>query len=70
MVAYWFDTTLDECLARNATRPGKQFIPPSALHACRCRLQPPTHDEGFDAIYRVRIDEKGQFLVEEVVSDE
>jgi len=68
VAAYWFDMTIEECLARNAARAGKQVIPPPGLHACRWRLQPPTKDEGFDAIYRVRTDEQGQFVVEEVAS--
>lgn len=63
-VAYWFDMPLEDCLARNAVRPGKQNIPERAVRMCHQRIEPPTREEGFDAVYRVRM-EGEQFVVEE-----
>lgn len=56
-VAYWFDVSVAECLARNARRTGRQNVPKVAIFAARKRLVPPSVDEGFDAVYRVSVRE-------------
>ena len=33
------------------------------------RLEPPALDEGFDALYRVRVNQAGVFLVEQYPSE-
>lgn len=61
-VAYYFDATPAECLARNAKRTGKEKVPPVAIFAAKKRLVPPSLDEGFDAVFRVVV-EDGRFAV-------
>lgn len=63
-VGYFFDATAKECLARNRTREGKARVPDVAIHVARARLEPPTREEGFDALYVVRA-EGGEFEIRE-----
>ena len=60
VVGYVFDATAKECLARNRTREGKARVPDVAIHVSRARLEPPTRDEGFDALFIVHA-EGGEF---------
>jgi len=69
VVSYFFESTLDECLARNAARTGAQCIPDAGLRGCLRRLEPPTLSEGFDALFRVRIAPDGSFIVEPAGAD-
>jgi predicted kinase len=65
VVGYYFHVEVREALARNATRTGKQFVPEKGLVGTFRRLQPPTFNEGFDALYDVFINESGLFEVRE-----
>ena len=47
-----------ECLARNARREGKARVPDVAIFATAKMLVPPSREEGFDELYRVRPDGK------------
>jgi predicted kinase len=60
VVGYFFDATAKECLARNQTREGKARVPDVAIHIARARLEPPTREEGFDALFIVHA-EGGEF---------
>lgn len=62
VVAYVLDTTPKESAARNRTRTGRERVPSVAVFVIAKRLQPPTRDEGFDAIHHVRA-ENGDFEV-------
>ena len=53
VVAYLFVATPAECLARNRLREGRARVPDGAIFIIRKRLQPPTLDEGLDAVYAV-----------------
>jgi predicted kinase len=55
VIAYYFESTLADCLRRNALREGAERIPRVAVVALHKRLQPPTLDEGYDALYVARI---------------
>ncbi|HEY4689327.1 MAG TPA: ATP-binding protein [Anaerolineae bacterium] len=59
-VAIWFDVPLDECLRRNADRPGSAFgsesVPAQVVRKIFERLQPPGSDE-FDVIQRITSEE-------------
>jgi predicted kinase len=57
VVAYVFDTEAAEALRRNRAREGRDRVPDVAIFAARKRLEPPDVSEGFDAIYRVRMQE-------------
>lgn len=64
VAGYFFDATAKECLARNRTREGKARIPEVAIHVARARLEPPTREEGFDALFIVHA-EGGEFPLRE-----
>jgi predicted kinase len=55
VLAYFFDAPLPACLARNRTREGRACVPDVALFATAKKLERPAPDEGFDAIYHVRL---------------
>jgi predicted kinase len=55
VVAYLFETDTAAAIARNADRGGRQAIPVSGVLGTRKRLEPPSLDEGFEAIYAVRL---------------
>jgi predicted kinase len=63
VVCYAFVPDLAAALARNALRDGRARVPAVALHAARRRLEPPALDEGYDAIYSVRVAEHDGFVV-------
>ena len=54
VVAYFFDCSVRECLARNRERAGRARIPEAGILASAKRLVPPSLDEGFDEIRVVR----------------
>ena len=55
VVGYYFDAPLADCLRRNALREGAARVPRVALVALHKRLQPPSLDEGYDALYVARM---------------
>jgi predicted kinase len=65
VTGYYFSSRLDEALARNRQRIGKQRIPDKGVAGTYKRLELPGLDEGFDQLYYVRIAENGQFIMEE-----
>ena len=65
VVGYYFRADVKEALARNAMRTGKEFVPEKGVVGTYKRLQKPTLDEGFDALYYVWINESGLFEVSE-----
>ena len=60
VVGFFFDATAKDCLARNRGREGKARVPDVAIHVARARLEPPTREEGFDALFTVTA-EGGEF---------
>lgn len=66
IVGYRFDARVPECLERNAQRQGREHVPAVAIHAAASRWEAPSHAEGFDRLYRVRIGDAGDFEVAEV----
>ena len=63
VVGYFFDSELRECLERNRCREGRERVPDVALYATAKKLSPPSYEEGFDELYRVRLDERTGFAV-------
>ena len=49
--AVYFDTPLEECLRRNATR--SRAVPPEVITAMAAKLRPPTLAEGFTKIHHI-----------------
>lgn len=50
VVAVWFKTPLDICLARNATRPVDEVADESGLRNVFAALEPPSVEEGFASV--------------------
>jgi len=63
VVAYFMESTLREAIERNNKRAGKQKIPVPAVAGTFRKLQRPTMDEGFDAVYGVTISPEGAFVI-------
>ncbi len=65
VTGYFFDISLDLALKRNNNRNGKERIPEKGIRATLKRLVIPEIAEGFDELFRVRVEE-GQFRVEQI----
>jgi predicted kinase len=61
---FFFETAIDECLARNAGRSESARVPDLAIRGTAKKFIQPMKDEGYDRLYRVRIE--GDYLVEEL----
>jgi predicted kinase len=59
VVGYFFEPELEECVARNAKRLGKARVPEHVIRQKLSRFERPSPDEGFDALYRVKVTERG-----------
>ena len=66
IVAYYFQSNLEDCKQRNSQRPPKKVIPLAGLLATHKKLVVPTLEEGFDAIYSVKTNPDYSFTVEEM----
>lgn len=56
---YFFDCPAALALRRNAQRLGKSRVPDLAIRGALAKLEPPSHEEGFDQICRVVVREDG-----------
>jgi predicted kinase len=65
VVAYFFATSLKDAIRRNGQRAGKQRIPVPAVAGTFRKLQPPTLQEHFDALYTVTVVPDNTFAVVE-----
>lgn len=65
VVGYVFESDLEACLARNASRVGRARVPEKAIHITWRKLRWPSYAEGFDALFHVRLDSEGGFHVNE-----
>jgi predicted kinase len=63
VVGFVFESPLADCLRRNAAREGRARIPDVGLHVTRHRYQRPSAEEGFDALWSVRLIEGRPFEV-------
>ena len=64
VLAFWHEALPREALARNARREGRERIPVPGVLGTYKRLQVPSLDEGFDAVFRVRSKDGHRFVVE------
>ena len=65
VVGYYFRSSAQESLHRNALRPALGQVPERGVRGTAARLQLPRKAEGFDVLYYVRHDDSGGFVVEE-----
>ncbi len=63
IIGYYFQSSLDECLQRNQQRTGKAQVPKVGMLATYRKLELPSHQEGFDILYYVSI-ENNTFKIE------
>jgi predicted kinase len=64
VVGYYFRSDVKAALLRNGLREGAARVPDKAVLGTYKQLKVPSLNEGFDALYYVRIDEAGGFVVE------
>lgn len=62
IVGYFIQSEVEDAIARNQQRKGKEKIPVVGIRAAYKRLEEPQYDEGFDKLYRVGISD-GEFVV-------
>lgn len=65
LIAYYFQSLLEECKQRNQQRKGKKRIPLVGLLSTYKLLTLPSFDEGFDSIYTVKMSTDYLFSVED-----
>ncbi len=53
VVAVWFRTPVDVCIARNAARPPDQVVPEQAIRNVHAAIEPPALEEGFERVIEV-----------------
>ena len=61
---YYFQSRIEDCLARNAQRSGKARIPDAGVRGTAGRLELPVIAEGFEQLFYVSLVNQ-QFVVEE-----
>ena len=59
VVGYFFEPNLEACIERNAKRVGRARAPEHVIRQKLSRFERPSLREGFDALYRVKVTEKG-----------
>lgn len=65
VIGYFFNTTLAEAMERNNKRTGKENVSIIGIRATHKKMQLPTPDEGYDALYEVII-RNGNFEVKKL----
>lgn len=65
VIGYYFQSKVQDALIRNQLRSEEERIPEMGILGAAGRLERPTYDEGFNALYYVSIADNGDFLVQE-----
>ena len=65
IIGYYFQSRVEDCLNRNKQRPASQQVPLPGILGTAGRMELPNRDEGFDALFYVRIGDADEFVVEE-----
>jgi predicted kinase len=65
VVGYFFETSLRDAIRRNNQRSGRQRVPAPGVAGTFRKLEPPTLEEGFDALYVVTISADHGFAIRE-----
>lgn len=69
VLGYYLRTDVSVSLSRNSQREERWRVPDKGLLGTYQQLKLPRREEGFDALYYVRINEAGDFVVEEWVDE-
>ncbi|MDE7415602.1 MAG: AAA family ATPase [Lachnospiraceae bacterium] len=59
VIGYFMQSRIQDCIARNELREGKEKVPAKAIAATSKKLEMPSYGEGFDELYFVRITDTG-----------
>lgn len=62
-IGYYFIPVVEDCIARNEQREGKQRLSIKAIKGIFNKLQAPTYEEGFDELFSVEIAPQRSFTV-------
>ena len=65
VIGYFFETSLEATLRRNAQRTGRARIPAPGVIATYKKLEPPQRSEGYDELFTVTQGENRSFVVTE-----
>lgn len=68
IVGYFFCSSAQECIERNARRPKEEVVPDVAIYGTAKKLEPPTWQEGFDRLFCIQLSKEG-FQVTEQTRD-
>jgi len=68
VVAYFFEVSLRDAIRRNNQRQGKQKVPAVAIAGTSKKMEIPTAEEGFDALFTVTVASDNRFAVTEGVA--
>jgi predicted kinase len=68
-IGYYFPCTTQFALARNGSRTGRARVPDVGIFATAKALEPPHAAEGFDELYRVRVEGVDAPVVERIVEE-
>jgi predicted kinase len=63
VVGYYFESRSRDAVERNRRRQGTGRVPDVAIYVAARRMEPPSLTEGFDALYRVALEQEGGFEV-------
>jgi predicted kinase len=63
IVGYYFESTVRECVERNRLRAGKAKVPDVAIYTTAKKLLPPSYAEGFEELFRARMNDDLSFEV-------
>jgi predicted kinase len=66
VTGYFFPCSVQASIARNNLRVGREHVPRVGIFATAKAMRVPTHDEGFDILYRVTRHDEGAVVLEVV----
>jgi len=69
IVGYYFQSRLSDAAGRNEMREPDERIPEIGLRGTHARLKLPSIEEGFDALFYVRLQEPAGFIIEEWIGE-
>ena len=64
IIGYYFQSKIEDCLRRNASRLEAERVPEVAIFSAAKKFERPSLSEGFEQLFYVRL-EDGRFVVEE-----
>lgn len=65
VIGYYFQSNVQDAIGRNDSRPDGDHVPTKAILGTYKKLQLPSMNEGFDALYYVRFQDTDSFVVQE-----